>query len=178
MRWLWLFLLPLAAMADDEVTICYNYGCGVKATVVFDMVQLERIHDLFADVSSPQSERGSIQLAIGLMERIAGKQTPTHNDKGGNLADDGVDGRMDCIDHAHNTTAYLQLLDRHEWLQFHQVLAPVKRAPYLVDDHWGARIEEKDNHAQYVVDSWFFDNGEPAAIFPLQDWLDGAKPHG
>jgi hypothetical protein len=178
MRWLLLLLwLPFAAHADDEVTICYNYGCSTKATVAFDVNDLERIAGLFDDVDTPVSERSSIQLAIGLMEQIAGQQTPTRNDKGGNVNDDGVDGRMDCIDHSHNTTAYLKLIERHGWLQFHRVLAPVERAPWLLDVHWGAEIEDTTDNKRYVVDSWFFDNGHPAAIFPLAAWMKGAAPH-
>jgi hypothetical protein len=171
-------LLPFAARADEEVTICYNWGCHAEARVVFDVNDLLRIGALFDDVDTAALERASIQLAIGMMERIAGEQTPTRNDRGGNVNDDGVDGRMDCIDHSHNTTAYLRLLERRGLLRFHRVLDPVERAPWLVDVHWAARIQELDSGAQYVVDSWFFDNGQPAAIFTLQDWKHGATPHG
>lgn len=31
--------------------------------------------------------------------------------------------------------------------------------------------------ARYVVDSWFVDNGEPAVVLPLADWLDGEGPN-
>ena len=31
---------------------------------------------------------------------------------------------------------------------------------------------------RYVVDSWFFDNGEPAAVMPLARWQAGESPHG
>jgi len=178
MRWLLLLLLPLAAWADDEVTICYNYDCGVRAQVVFDVNQLDDIGNLFNGVENPASERGSIRLALGAMAAIAGEQTPTHNDKGGNFADDGVDGRMDCIDHSHNDTAYLRLIERHGWLKYHKVLDPVERAPHVFDVHWAARIEETDDEAQFVLDSWFFDNGQPAAVFSLDEWKRGAEPHG
>lgn len=30
---------------------------------------------------------------------------------------------------------------------------------------------------RYVVDSWFVDNGEPAVVLPLADWLDGEGPN-
>ncbi len=29
---------------------------------------------------------------------------------------------------------------------------------------------------RFVVDSWYFDNGQPAAVFPLQEWLNGNEP--
>jgi hypothetical protein len=178
MRWLFLLLLPFAAWADDEVSICYNWGCTVHATVVFDYPNLDRIAELFRDVETPEAERGSIRLALGLMARIAGEQTPTHNDRGGNVNDDGVEGRMDCIDHSHNSTAYLRLIERRHLLKFHRVLDPVERAPFLFDPHWAARIEEIDSGAQFAVDSWFLDNGQPAVVFPLQEWKHGASPNG
>jgi hypothetical protein len=44
--------------------------------------------------------------------------------------------------------------------------------------HWSAVIEEKRGGAvsQFVVDSWFVDNGQPAVILPLADWKKGAGP--
>lgn len=174
-----LFLLltcsSLGATAD-ELTICYNYDCAVKAPVVFSKKQLFQVGTLFKKLPSAETERTSISIAIGLFETFSGKQTPTHNDRGGNEADDEVDGRMDCIDHSHNTTAYLHLMENHGWLKFHRVLEPARRAPFIVNDHWAARIQEKQGGQEFIVDSWFFDNGHPAAVFPLDDWLNGASP--
>jgi hypothetical protein len=178
MRYLIFCFLALFGTAQgQELTICYNYGCAVQAQVVFSSDELVELDALFDDVDNAGFERGSIQLAVGFMSRVAGKQTPIHNDKGGNYADNGVDGRMDCIDHSRTTTAYLKFMAARGLLHFHRVLEPIRRAPLLVDDHWSARIEEKASRAQYAVDSWFFDNGEPARIFPLNEWLKGAKPH-
>lgn len=167
--------ISLAAWGD-EVDICYNYGCATHATVNFRGAQLAQIRPLFATSPDPAAERTAIATAIGLFETMAGEQTPTFRDKGGNAADDGEDGRMDCIDHSHNTTAYLQLLEDHGWLKHHRVLAPVKRAPVVVNEHWAAQILETQTLERYAVDSWFFDNGRPAAIFTLEDWLKGAHP--
>lgn len=173
-----LCLLALSPARADQTTICYNYGCAVRASVTFDSAEMAQIRQLFRDVTDPASERGAISRAVGLFETFAGRQTPTYRDKGGNVDDDGVDGRMDCIDHSHNTTAYLQILAQNGLLRFHRVLPRVKRAPWLFDVHWSAQIEELDNHHDYVVDSWFFDNGHPAAVLDLQDWLRGAGPRG
>lgn len=30
---------------------------------------------------------------------------------------------------------------------------------------------------RYAIDSWFVDNGEPAVVLPLADWLDGEGPN-
>ena len=166
---------PARAM---EVTICYNYGCAVQAKVEIDFEDVALLDQLFEEVTNAAVERGSIQLAIGLMNRVAGKQTPIRNDRGGNFADDGVDGRMDCIDHSRTTTAYLKLIEARGLLNYHRVLAPIRRAPLLVNDHWSARIQENESGEQYAIDSWFLDIGEPAALFPIRDWLKGAEPHG
>lgn len=164
--------------ADEVVTICYNWGCQAEARVVFDVNDLLRIQALFDGADTPELERASIRLAIGMMERIAGGQTPTRNDRGGNADDAEVDGRMDCIDHSRNTTTYLRLLERRGLLKFHQVLEPVARAPWLFDVHWAAHIRDLATGEDFVVDSWFFDNGQPAAVFTLREWKAGATPHG
>ena len=161
-----------------EVTICYNYGCAVQAQVEIDFEDVAQLDQLFEEVDNAAVERGSIQLAIGLLNRVAGKQTPIRNDRGGNFEDEGVDGRMDCIDHSKTTTAYLKLIEARGLLRYHRVLDPVRRAPLLVNDHWSARILDTQSEEQYAVDSWFLDNGEPATLFPIRDCLRGAEPRG
>ncbi|MCL4470639.1 MAG: hypothetical protein ACYC05_04890 [Sulfuricella sp.] len=177
MPWLFLLLLcfGLAAQAD-EASICYNYSCAVRAGVEFDASELAAVKRLLLRAKDAAGERVAISLAIGLFETFSGQQTPTWADRGGNIDDDGLDGRMDCIDESANATAYLRLLESRGWLRFHGVLEPARRAPLLVDDHWAARIVEKQSGQEFAVDSWFFDNGRPAVIFRLEDWLDGAKP--
>ena len=159
-----------------DATICYNYGCASHAKVDFSSQQIRKLRQLFKGAATPAAERSAIAKAIGLFEQFAGKQTPTWRDKGGNVNDDGVDGRMDCIDHSTNTTAYLTLLERLGLLRFHTVLGRVERAPLIVNEHWAARIMDRTTQQEYAVDSWFYDNGQPAVVYPLQDWLSGASP--
>lgn len=173
---LFVFFFSTPVVAED-IYICYNYSCAVQEKVSFSKSQLTHLKALFAKISDAQSERNAIGKAIGLLESFTGEQTPTFQDKGGNINDDGVDGRMDCIDHSTNTTSYLLLMQNIGLLKFHQVLSPVKRAPWLVNEHWAAQIEEKKDQHKFVVDSWFFDNGQPAAIFDLNDWMQGASPN-
>ena len=180
MRWFSIICFVCASFSARavEVTVCYNYGCAVQAKVEIDQEDVVLLDQLFEEVGSAAVERGSVRLAIGLMYRAAGKQTPIRNDRGGNFADDGVDGRMDCIDHSRTTTAYLKLIEARGLLNFHRVLEPIRRAPLLVNDHWSARIQENESGEQYAIDSWFLDSGEPAALFPIRDWLKGAEPRG
>ena len=179
MRFIALFILlcSSATAPAQEIDVCYNYDCFAQARVKFNRNDMVYINSFFDAADDPAAERFSIRLAVGAMSQIAGRQTPIRNDKGGNDQEDDVDGRMDCIDHSRTTTEYLKFLAARGWLQFHRVLSPVHRAPLLLNDHWSARIEEIDSGAQYAVDTWFLDNGEPAIIFTLDDWLKGAGPH-
>lgn len=160
----------------DEISICYNYACASSAEVQLRGATLSRIYMPLAWIDSAEEERQAISVAIGLFQTVVGQQTPTFRDRGRNFPDEGVDGRMDCLDHAHNTSTYLRLMEERGWLQFHRVLEPVKRAPLIFNEHWSARIAEKESGEEFVVDSWFFDNGHPAAIFTLEEWMKGAEP--
>lgn len=157
----------------DEVTICYNYGCFAKAQVKFSEAQLADLQRLLAAAGDAKAERAAISAVIGRMYAIAGEQTPIWRDKGGNFADRGEDGQMDCIDHSENTYTFLGLLELHGWLRFHEVLEPIRRVRYLIAVHWAARIRDKGTQQAYAVDSWYVDNGHPALVIPVEDWRSG-----
>jgi hypothetical protein len=159
------------------VIICYNYGCYARAPVEFGEEQLERLRQELAVAADAAGEREAIAKVIGRMYAIAGEQTPVWRDKGGNYADGGESGRMDCIDHSTNTSAFLALLQARGWLRFHEVSEPLMRSRYFFADHWAARISERDTQKPYIVDSWFFDNGQPAVVMPIEDWLAGRLPN-
>jgi hypothetical protein len=162
----------------DQLTICYNYGCYSKAPVDYSEQQLGSVRELLEAADDAAAEREAISRAIGRMYAIAGEQTPVWRDKGGDYADGGVDGRMDCIDHSTNTTEFLKLFQARGWLRFHEVLEPLMRARFIVAVHWAARIRERGSQRAYVVDGWYFDNGHPAAVFAVEEWLAGKKPDG
>jgi hypothetical protein len=42
--------------------------------------------------------------------------------------------------------------------------------------HTTAVIRDIENRQDYVVDSWFFDNGERPVIMPLEEWKSGWSP--
>lgn len=173
-----LFALGASAVRADEVAICYNYGCYTKAQVTYSDRQLDTLHQLLAAAGDAAAEREAISIAIGRMYAIAGEQTPIWRDKGGNYADGGVNGQMDCIDHSTNSDSFLRLLQARGWLRFHDVLEPLRRIRFIVALHWAARIRDRGTQRAYAVDSWYFDNGQPAAIFTIEDWLSGKRPDG
>lgn len=160
----------------EELPVCYNYACATSAVIQLDTAQMARINMLFAWVDDAAEERQAIADAIGQIQVFAGEQTPTFRDRGRNQADDGVDGRMDCVDHSINNTAYLNMMKELGWLKFHQVLGPARRAPLFFIEHWAAHIAEEGTGREFAVDSWFFDSGHAALIFPLDEWLKGAEP--
>lgn len=179
-------LLAGVTDAQESVSICFNYGCASTATVAYSRKQLAQIRDLLDDAVDAAHERELIGVVIGRLLGWAGQQSPIHADRGGNYADDGVHGKMDCIDHSTTTTRLLYMLQRRGWLRWHQVLAPEVRTRFMVFDHWTAVIEEEPKmpfrdgdpltRRRYAVDSWFYDNGQPAVVLPLDRWLDWEGP--
>ena len=128
-----------------------------------------------------------IGVAVGRLLGWAGEQSPISADRGGNYADDAVYGKMDCIDHSTTTTRLLRMMESQGMLRYHRVLEPVLRHRVLIFDHFSAQIEEIDDLSRaaegappgrYVVDNWFFDNGQPAAVMPLANWQAGESPNG
>lgn len=178
-----LMLLALPAAADERLSVCFNYGCLSQADVVFSEAQLADVARLFAAAGDAAQERDALALAVGRLLGWAGEQTPIAADRGGNFADAGTYGKMDCIDHARTTTRLLEMIERRGLLRYHRVEGPVLRRRFLIFEHNAAQIEETDtlagdDGARYVVDSWFFDNGQPAVVMPLALWQSGESPNG
>lgn len=178
-----LLLFALSAGAEERVTVCFNYGCISQAEAVYDDRQLAELGALLGAARDAAGERDAISVAVGRMLGWAGRQTPIAADRGGNYADDGVYGKMDCIDHSLTTTRLLRLMEKRGWLRYHRVLDRVLRHRFLVFQHYSAQIEEtaaaeaKGEAGRYVVDSWFFDNGQPAVVMPLAKWRAGEGPN-
>jgi hypothetical protein len=182
LAWL-LVLLAGAALAQERALLCYNYGCNAQVEVGYGPLQLEPVRTALLTAGDPQAEREILAAEVGRLYRWAGTRTPIQADRAGDLADEGADGRMDCIDHAASTTELLRMLERRGWLRFHRVVEPVRRT-WLIFQHFSAAVEEQGDGAaggppapRYVIDSWFVDHGEPAVVLPLVEWLDGGGPN-
>lgn len=180
-RWLFLlFWLAGLAQAAERVPVCYGYGCLVQVDIVYGETQLAQLGATLASAADAGSERAILAEVMGQLYRWGGEQSPIHNDRGGNFADEHGPGKMDCIDHSTSTTRLLQVLERRGYLRWHHVLAPdVRHFLWLFPVHWSAVIEENGEQpaARFAVDSWFVDNGQPAVILPLHDWKKGAGPN-
>ncbi len=192
MRWIQFgaMVWVMAAMpvwAQEQARICYNYGCQSQESVTFSAMQLEPVRSLLERATNAVEEREDLAVAVGWLYRWAGVQTPIYADRAGDFADEGVPGRMDCIDHAASTTELLRMIERRGWLRFHRVLEPARRTRFIFQ-HFSAVVEEmtpgqegvepRENSGgeRHVIDSWFVEHGEPAIVLPLEAWLGGAGP--
>lgn len=174
-------LVACSAVAQEQALLCYNYGCQVRMMVDYGPMELEPVRADLLMASDPPSEREIMAEVVGRLYLWAGSRSPIHADQPGDLADDGVDGRMDCIDHATSTTALLRMLERRGWLRYHRVMEPVRRTRFIFQ-HYSAAVEEVPAEpttagARFVVDSWFGAHGDPAVVLPLDEWLEGGGPY-
>jgi hypothetical protein len=178
-----LALLLFAALApvraDDVVSVCFNYGCRGQTEVRYSDGQLDQARHELDGAASAVEERARLAQVVGRLYRWAGDQSPIGADRAGN-DDDGVYGRMDCIDHSTNTTRLLKMLEARGGLKHHRVLEPARRTRWWVTQHFSAVVEQSDGAeagARFVIDSWFVAPGEPAVVLPLEKWLDGEGPN-
>lgn len=116
----------------------------------------------------------AVGMAIALLETQVGRQTGTWQDVGENWRRAGEPGELDCIAESRNTNDYLAILEQAKLLQWHILKPRTRRGWFFV--HWTAVIEEKTDHSQWAVDSWFRDNGQAPVIIPLQQWFDDQEP--
>ena len=174
----------------------YGRRCLSITDTVAAEPQLQTLAKTLRSTRSAVEERKALSDVIGQLYYWAGQQTPVYADKGGNLADEAVNGAMDCIDHSTTTTRFLKMLERRRLLKYHEVEDVARRSRFFLFDHFSAMIEERPHPwlakaddddilnfsdqtkpHRYVVDSWFVNNGKPAVILPLEIWMDGAGPN-
>jgi hypothetical protein len=187
-----LALLPMAVLANSDdlnrvlrqapastgFEICYGGGCAGVANAVLDEADWLPIRQLFQPSSADAAqERARISQAIGLMEQAVGRQTGTNEDRAGTFVDVRYKHQLDCNDEAANTKTYLKLLQQAGYLIFHDIIDTKTRGFFLNGwPHTTAAIQEKQGSQRYAVDAWFYDNGQPAVIVPLEQWKSGWKP--
>ena len=127
------------------------------------------------DLGTFQSTIASSAGAMHSIETVVGPIVGTENDKGGVLENEFIGNieKQDCVDESASTTSYLKYFQDNELIFMHSVVVPQSRGA-LIDGRWphfSATIRDKKNKKQFVVDSWFRDNGEPPVVMELQDWV-------
>lgn len=185
-----LTLLPVSVYADREhgvqspsfvsfnaIPVCYDFGCKTRSTVRLPLTEWEEITGWFNPAAeTPAQERDQIKNAIGWMEVLIGRHTPTHKDLAFDIPKNAdvsqlFPGQQDCIDEAVNTTTYLRLLELSGLLKYHTVVEQGYRKA-VFDQHWAGQIKEIDTGTKYIVDSWFQPNGFLPVIQASKEWED------
>jgi hypothetical protein len=170
------------ALERSAVPVCFHHGCESVERVSLTDAQWRQVARHFEPAAADAAgEREQIRRAIAAMESITGDLAGTSGDLAGNLASIGtLEPQMDCIDESSNTTTYLTLFEQAGLLRWHSVEPRVSRG-YLIWGGWPhstAMIRDRQTGRQWVVDSWFGDNGEPPEVVELDIWKDGWKPEG
>ncbi len=173
---------PSSEPSPLHFEVCYQHTCKEVAEVSFTDAEWREIQGFFEPApASAAEERERIALAVSRMEVMVGQKINTFDDKGGNLQGWMADSyQMDCVDESTNTTTYLTMMLREGLLKWHRV-EDRKTRGFLFFGGWPhttAVIKEKETAKEWVVDSWFYDNGVPPVIMPLQEWYKGWKPPG
>ena len=159
---------------------CYNYSCRAQVRTYVTPQEFASITaDFKTPSASPKEERQRIKAAIAKWETVVGERTGTWRDKGYDEGDSiNADFQLDCMDEAFNTSSYLMMMNDAGLLRWHKILFPHSRGIISAfgPPHHSATIQDKQTQRLYVVDSWFFDNGVPPVIMPLEDWEKGYSP--
>lgn len=161
----------------EAIPVCYDFSCRSRTVVRLTDEEWSSVTRWFSPTAeTAYQERLQIRQAIGWMEVLVGRYTPTHRDIALSLPPEDefrhlFPGQQDCIDESVNTTIYLHLLAQDGLLVHHEVSEPAYRQS-LFDQHWAGQIREKETGEQYVVDSWFHPNGHIPIIQHSDKWLD------
>jgi hypothetical protein len=165
--------------------VCSGGGCTVVSHVTLNDTEWQKIVETFSHVgtilTSPQEkavqERMRISLAVGLLETIVGAKTGTSTDRAGTFNNSNFPGQLDCNDEAINTTSYIRLMHKAGLIKLHEVEDMRIRNFFFTGwPHTTAVIHEIATGSRYAVDSWFYDNGLPAAVVPFAEWKSGYVP--
>jgi hypothetical protein len=171
----------VGALVENDATpaafrVCHGSNCRIETPVDLDDAAWNRVRALFDPASqSAAEERRRVADAVGLMERLVAKQAGTAKDVGRNLTVADQSTQLDCVDEAVNSTTYLRMFAAGGLLRYHSVDPPAHRGGVILA-HNTAVLRELATGRRYAIDSWFYDNGAPAMVLPLQTWLDGWEP--
>lgn len=170
-------LVSVAARADALIVVCYNWGCQTQQAVSFSDPWLRKAFQPLRQAKTPEAERAAVAEVVHRFYRKAAEQTPIANDEAGNVEDEKVDGRMDCIDHSATTKNILSYLQQKKLLRWHEV-GPYAHRSLLVASHYSATLietgaEGADEDRMYTVDPWDVDR---TALPPVQSVREWAGP--
>jgi len=162
--------------ADGSVVLrlCFNSSCARTEMLTFSAADMEKVKGQLTycpgQIMYDRLQR--VRIAVWQMEVLAQKYAPLLvNDREVNDREYGVDGRMDCVDNASNTTTYLTILTDLGQLPSWRVEAPSVRKPLDFNSvHWTAVLKDEVTSEKWAVDSWFRPNGHLPIVLPLNHW--------
>jgi len=159
-------------------SVCHGRGCDIVSQATLAPGQWQRIAAVFSPPpADPTEERVRIADAIALFETVVGELTGTSDDRPGNESGGHWSSQMDCIDESTNTTSYLRILRHGGLLRWHSVEARVTRGYFLFGwPHTTAVVRDARSGERWAVDSFYFENGKPPVIVPLELWKTGWRP--
>ncbi len=158
----------------NSIPVCMNFSCREKQSITISLEEWDSVANWMRPAAvNAEIERTNIKNAIGWMEVIVGRHTPTHRDVGGDLGNPEAQypGQLDCIDESLNTTTYLKLFEQNNLLKYHKVIDRAYRRA-VFDQHWAGQIEVLDSGERWVVDSWFQHNGYLPYLQTSEKWED------
>lgn len=161
-----------------QFSICQGGGCAILKTSEISEDEWKQVEALFAPMPETETqERQLIAQAIGLIEGLVGEKIGTTLDKAGTFNNADYPGQQDCNDESINTTTYLRLLKQGGLMRMHEVEDMRTRHFFFSGwPHTTAVIHALSDQHRFAVDSWFYDNGEPATIVPFEQWKAGYVP--
>lgn len=157
----------------SHIPVCYDFGCNTRVDVRLSVPEWKEVIGWFRPAAAtPADEREQLRKAIGWMEVLVGRHTPTSID----LEFDKVHninkrepGQLDCIDESVNTSVYLHLFESSGLLKHHVVIEEAYRKAIL-DQHWAGQVKEIKTGTRYIFDSWFQPNGYLPVVQKSLDW--------
>lgn len=167
-------LISSMASADGVIVVCYNWGCQVQQPVIFSELWLRKAFQPLRHAKSPAAEREAVADVVKRFYRKAAEQSPIGADEPGNVEDETVDGRMDCIDHSTTTRNILSYLQHRQLLRWHEV-GPYAHRSLVVASHYSATLIEKGSDAveadrMYTIDPWDVDAGSLPNVLTVREW--------
>ena len=175
--------IPVESLNIESVPFCMRYTCREMKSIQLPAPAWQQATDLLStQPASAKMERAILTEVISHIEVLVGRLTNTQYDIGGTFRADTMpkvqSTQLDCVDEAFNMHSFLHLLNNEGKLYWHNVGGLVHRG-WLIDlsyPHTALSIIEKDTGEQFVIDSWFHDNGRPPEVIALPQWKAGWTP--
>lgn len=155
-----------------EFHYCHSHNCKDRSRLSLSEDQWkDAIWRLVPMPASAAEERERLSMAAADFERVVARETGTEADVGGSFAGFGKSGQLDCIDESLNMTMFLRLVDGQGLLRYHAPSSPITKGNMFDQwPHYTATMVELATGQRYTLDSWYFDNGQPALVVRNETW--------